>query len=159
MNLKSAYHHTPIRNEEELTFQAHGKLYQFYKVPFGVTNWVARFQRIMENIVRQHNLCGTYAYVVNINAAGKTQKEHDKNLERSREIAELHKLILSQKKSIISTESIDFLGYTITHGSLRPDVDRPRALKEFPGLHNNSWFIKTLRGQTESPKRISWATQ
>ena len=93
-------------------------------------NRVACFQRTIDKIIRQHNLCGTYAYVNNIVFAGKTQQEHDQNLERFREIVELHKLILNQKKSIISIESIDFLGYTIMHGSLRPDADRLKPRKE-----------------------------
>lgn len=32
----------------------------------------------------------------------------------------------------MSTTSIDFLGYTITHGSLKPDSERLRPLKELP---------------------------
>ena len=43
MDLRSAYHHVPIlENEKEVTaFEAHGNLFQFKSIPFGVTNGVA----------------------------------------------------------------------------------------------------------------------
>ena len=74
LHMKSTYHQIPIRSEEKpyTAFKANGKLYQFCRVLFGVTNRVTCFQRTMDNI-RQHNLCGTYTYVDNVVVAGKTQ--------------------------------------------------------------------------------------
>ena len=134
LDLKSAYHQIPIREEEKLytAFEANGKLYQFCRVPFGVTNGVACFQRTMDSLIKQHNLQGTHAYVDNIIIVGNTQKEHDENLEKFRKIARVHNLTFNEAKSILSTTSIDFLGYTITHGTIKPDSERLRPLKELP---------------------------
>ena len=134
LDLKSAYHQIPIREEEReyTAFEANGKLYQFCRIPFGVTNGVACFQRTIDNLLKQNNLKGTYVYVDNIVVAGKTQQEHDENLEKFREVAQLHNLTFNEKKSVISTESIDFLGYTISQGKIKPDAERLRPLKELP---------------------------
>ena len=49
LDLKSAYHQIPIKEEDKpyMAFEANGKLYQFCRIPFGVTNGVACFQRII----------------------------------------------------------------------------------------------------------------
>ena len=49
LDFKSAYHQLPLRPEEKpfTAFEAAGNLYQFKRVPFGVTNGVACFQSQM----------------------------------------------------------------------------------------------------------------
>ncbi len=72
----------PILNaDKEFTaFEAQGRLYQFCRIPFGVTNGVAAFHRIMDQLVDKHGLKGTYVYMDNITVCGETQEEHDSNL-------------------------------------------------------------------------------
>ena len=47
-DLRSAYHQIPIRDCDKpyTAFEANGRLYHFNRVPFGVTNGEAAFQRI-----------------------------------------------------------------------------------------------------------------
>ena len=49
LDLKSAYHQIPIKEEDKpyTAFEANGKLYQFCRIPFGVTNGIACFQRVI----------------------------------------------------------------------------------------------------------------
>ena len=53
IDLRSAYHQVPIRNEDKpyTAFESSGSLYQFTRIPFGVTNGVACFQRIMDSFI------------------------------------------------------------------------------------------------------------
>lgn len=62
IDLTSAYHQIPILESERkyTAFEACGKLYQFLRVPFGVTNGVACFQRIIDRIVQDEGLEGTF---------------------------------------------------------------------------------------------------
>ena len=133
LDLKSAYHRIPIQEEDKQysVLEANGKLYQFCRVPFRVTNRVACFQRIIDNIIRWHNLHGTCVYVDNIVVAGKTQLEHEENFTKFRNIAQLYDLTFNEK-SVILTESIDFLGYAISQGKIKPDAERLQPLKELP---------------------------
>ena len=62
-------------------FEANGGLYQFTRVPFGVTKRVACFQREMTDFVRKEVLTGVFPYLDNIIICGKYQEEHDANLE------------------------------------------------------------------------------
>ena len=55
IDLRSVYPQVPLRQEEKpyTVFVASGGLYQFPRVPFGVTNGVACFQREMTDLVRK----------------------------------------------------------------------------------------------------------
>ena len=52
VDLKSAYHQIPISKKDKIytAFEADGKLYQFYRLPFGVTNAVTCFQSIIDKL-------------------------------------------------------------------------------------------------------------
>lgn len=134
LDLKSAYHQVPLKDDEKhyTAFEACGKLYQFRRIPFGVTNGVACFQRIIDDIIQTENLKGTYAYLDNITVCGMTQEEHDKNLEKFMETAKKYNLTFNHDKSIISRQELSLLGYTINRGDIKPDPERLRPLMELP---------------------------
>ena len=54
-DLRSAYHQNPLKEEDKLctAFEARSNLYQFTRLPFGVTNGVAYFQREMMKFCRR----------------------------------------------------------------------------------------------------------
>eukprot|EP00794_Sanderia_malayensis_P020739 gene20739-22770_t len=58
IDLRSAYHQVPLKEEykQYTAFEACNKLYQFTRLPFGVTNGVACFQREMMKFIEQNNL-------------------------------------------------------------------------------------------------------
>ena len=71
LDLKSAYHQIPIKEDKPyMAFEANGKLYQFCRILFGVTNGVACFQRIIDKIIKENNLTGVYVNVDNIFVVG-----------------------------------------------------------------------------------------
>ena len=57
-DLKSTYHQIPLREPETkcTAVEAVGDLYEFAVVPFGVTNGVPAFQRIIDNVITQEGL-------------------------------------------------------------------------------------------------------
>ena len=85
-----------------------------------------------------------YAYVDNIVVVGKNQQEHDENLENSLKINTQYNLTLNEDKSVFSKTSIDFLGYNISQGLLRPDAERLRSLRELPIPQNKTSLCRVL---------------
>ena len=57
-DLKSAYHQIPIKNSDKkyTAFETNGKLFQFCRIPFGVTNGVSMFQTSMDKFVEEEKL-------------------------------------------------------------------------------------------------------
>ena len=84
LDLQSAYDQIPIslKDRKSTAFEAYGKLYQFTRLPFGVTNGVSAFQRSIDNIVDKEKFSDTFVSVDNVTICGKTEKEHDYYLQR-----------------------------------------------------------------------------
>ncbi len=91
--LRSAYH-----NDKPYT--AGDALYQFTRIPFGVTNGVACFQA---ELIASEKLQGTFAYLDNVTICGKTQEEHDENLKRFQNVATQRQITYNDAKSYSKT--------------------------------------------------------
>jgi len=82
LDLKSAYYQVPLATEDlaYTTFEADGKLYLYCCLPFGVTNGVLCFQRIIDSNIADNKLKQTFAYLNNITIGGLDKADHDHNL-------------------------------------------------------------------------------
>ncbi len=138
LDLKSAYHQIALKPEEKVytAFEANGCLYQFKRIPFGVTNGVACFQRIIADFINQERIPDTFAYLDNVTVCGNTQQEHDATLHRFLEAAGNNKLTFNHDKSMISVSSIKLLGYLFSHGSVQSDPERLQSLRELIAPYN-----------------------
>ena len=75
IDLKSAYHQVPICEHEKkyTAFEANKSLYQFCRIPFGVTNGVTAFQHIMNSFIADEGLSDTFAYLDDVTIVVKTK--------------------------------------------------------------------------------------
>ena len=134
LDLRSAYHQVKIRPEDKpyTAFQVGKELYQWNYVPFGLTNAVPGFQRVINRFIARHKLKGVNAYLDNISVGGKTKKEHDINLAALKKAAAEDSFTFNEDKSQYCQTAIRLLGYEVGHGSLKPDSDRIAALQKIP---------------------------
>ena len=134
LDLRNAYHQISIKEEDKAytAFEADGKLYQFNRIPFGITNGVASFQRVIDDIVEKEELKDTFVYIDNVTVCGLTQEQHDENLGRFMEAVEKYRLALNEEKCVFSTRSVNLLGYLIGEGTLKPDPERLRPFLDLP---------------------------
>ena len=137
-DLKSAYHQVPICEVDRpyTAFESGGRLYQFTRIPFGVTNGVAAFQRVMDSVIDKEGASGTFAYLDNITVCGKDQFDHDANVKTFMDIVDKYNFTLNHDKSIKSVTSIKILGYLISKAEIRPDPDRMKPLLDMPVPQN-----------------------
>ena len=146
IDLKSAYHQIPIKDSDKqyTAFEACGSLYQFTRIPFGVTNGVACFQRIMDSFITDEKLEGTFAYLDDVTICGRTKEEHDRNLKRFLDAAKRKNIIYNETKCVFSTQKLRILGYVIENGQLRPDPERLRPLTDLPVPCDNKALQRVL---------------
>ena len=133
-DLRNAYHQVPIlRYDRKYTgFEPRGRLYQFRRIPFGVTNGVAVFQQLMDNIIKEKKLKDTFPYLDDITVAGANQADRDKNVDGFLDVVKRPNITLKHVKSVISASSINVLGYLVRDGNIRPGPERLHRLKELP---------------------------
>ena len=132
VDLRSAYHQVPLKDEDKpyTAFEA------LTRLPFGVTNGVACFQRGMVKFVQEESLKGTFLYLDNITICGKDQEDQDANLKEFLEAANRKNITHNDEKSVFSTTCLSILGYRIEGGEIRPDPERLRPLRELPVPHD-----------------------
>lgn len=146
IDLKSAYHQVPIlkRDMPYTAFEADGKLFHFLRIPFGVTNGVACFQRTIDGIVKDEGLHDTFPYLDDVTVCGKDQDDHDTNLQNFLAAAQKYNLTLNKDKCIFSTRSISLLGYIIEQKTIRPDPIRLSPLLDLPIPHDSASLKRAL---------------
>ena len=79
----------------------------------------------------ENSLQATFPYLDNITICGKTQKEHDENLQRFFEAAKSINLTFNDKGEF-STRKLSLLGSVIENGEIRPDPQRLQPLLDLP---------------------------
>ena len=101
-DLKSGYYQVPLREEEQkyTAFEADGGLWEFTRVPNGVTNGVSKFQRTVDLLVAKEQLDATFPFLDNITCAGNTREELEENVEKLRAMAKNYNLTLNDKKTV-----------------------------------------------------------
>ncbi|KRX72265.1 Uncharacterized protein T06_5783 [Trichinella sp. T6] len=134
IDLKSAYHQIPIPNDEKLytAFEADGSLYQFTRIPFGVMNGVACFQRVINSFIEKEKLKGVVAYLDDVTVCGMSQDDHDKNLEQFLSAAKRWNFTFNTDKCSFLASKLRILGHEIENGNIRPDPQRLRPLRDLP---------------------------
>ncbi|KAI8432558.1 hypothetical protein MSG28_013553 [Choristoneura fumiferana] len=146
IDLKSAYHQVPIKNSEKpyTAFEAAGKLYQFTRIPFGVTNGVAAFQRTLEFIIEKEKLKGTFTYLDDVTVCGKDKSDHDQNLLNFQAAAKKYNLTLNDQKCKFCQDTVSLLGYTIKNNTIEPDKERLQPLLQLPVPTNTAELKRAL---------------
>ena len=133
-DIKSAYDQVPIKESDRkyTGFEANGRLYQFCRIPFGVTNGVAVFQRAMDKMVDEEGLKDTFPYLDNITVAGRNQQEHDENVKKFHEAIQRRSPTLNETRSVESKASINILGYcvgdAVSSNQIRSDFAPSRTI-------------------------------
>ena len=101
-------------------------LFQFKKMPFGLRNSSATFQRYIDSVLRGCPFA--FAYVDDVLIASSTREEH---IQHVREV--VRRLIaaglkLSFKKCVWFAESVHFLGFTVDAQGVAPRQDKVEAI-------------------------------
>jgi hypothetical protein len=83
-DLKSAYQQISCLKSDKYytTFESNGLLFQFKRIPFGLTNAVAQFQRIMDKFIQENKSKNTFVYLDNLLVCGTSKNKHGFNLEK-----------------------------------------------------------------------------
>lgn len=134
LDLASGFHQIKMKESdiEKTAFSINNGKYEFTRMPFGLKNAPAIFQRAIDDVLREHigKIC--YVYIDDVIIFGKTLEETLKNLEVILKALNDANLKIQLDKSEFLHKEIEFLGYVITSKGLKPNIKKIEAIEKYP---------------------------
>ena len=111
MDLGHAYQQLVLEESSRkyTTINTSKGLFQYNRVPFGISAAPGLFQRTMDNLLQDIPM--TAVYLDDILVSGKTIEEHDNNLKKVMNKLQEHGLRLKKSKCSFMKSSVEYLGH------------------------------------------------
>ena len=144
LDIKAAYHSLLLAEEcQEFTgvcpFPG-GPTYKYSRVPMGLRISGSQFNQYMENIMdRDLPNWRDYLFIIQDDMAihSRTEKEHISHIEKILKVIKAHGLKLAADKAQIASNSITYMGFTITYDKngnpvMKAEKKKAEAIAKFP---------------------------
>ena len=141
LDIKSAYWQVEVEEaDKEKTAFTVGPLgfYECNRMPFGLSNAPATFQRLMENCFGDMNMQSCLIYLDDIVVFSRTFEEHVQRLSMVFERLIDAGLKLSPEKCKLFQDRIKYLGHIVSVDGISTDPEKIRCVKEWPVPQNIS---------------------
>ena len=135
IDLKNAFFHVDVDKESRkfTSFVTSEGQYQFLKVPFGLCNSPAVFQRYINTIFRSLINDGVMLpYMDDIIILSSSYEEGVERVKKVLNIASEYGLEVNFKKSQFLKKRIEFLGHVVEEGKIFPSTLKTKAVLKFP---------------------------
>lgn len=147
LDLKSGFHQIEMDPDHQFktAFSTAMGHFQFTRMPFGLKNAPATFQRAMNNILGEFigKIC--FVYLDDIIIIGKDLRTHISNLGTIlKRLAEFNLKIQLDKCEFMRRET-EFLGHVITQDGIKPDPEKIKKILDWK-LPENQTQIKQFLG-------------
>jgi hypothetical protein len=116
-------------DKEKTAFCTPGGLYQFKRMPFGLANAPATFQRLMDKVLRAVKYRMALVYLDDIIIYSPDFKTHMQHLEEVLTTIQSAGLRLKAKKCTFAAQDVVYLGHRIAAGGISPDPEKIRAVR------------------------------
>lgn len=133
-DLRSGFHQVRVhpRDVNKTTFTCHRGTFRFPRMPFGLCNAPATFQRLMDTVLMGLNFDICLAYLDDIILISKDIQSHISRLEMLFQRLRDAKLKLKPSKCSIMQKSVAFLGYIVSEKGIATDPSKIQAVVDWP---------------------------
>jgi hypothetical protein len=133
LDLKGAYNLIRIKegHEWKTAFRTKFGLYEYLVMPFGLTNAPATFQRMINNVLREHLDIFVVCYLDDILIFSETEEEHTEHVHKVLQALQDNNLLVEPEKSHFHVKEVEFLGHVISHNEIRMDPKKIAAVSEW----------------------------
>ena len=128
-------------------------VYEFLRMPYGLCNALATFQRLMQNCLRELNLTYALIYLDDVIVFSWTEEEHLHHLRVVFGWFLEHRLKLKPSKCHFLQDEITFLGHEISADGMRTgmanlkaiaEMAPPKTYTEIRRFHRYDWILPAI---------------
>ncbi|KAI4291963.1 hypothetical protein PAPHI01_1237 [Pancytospora philotis] len=132
LDATSGFYQVEILPEDrcKTAFSWKGGFYEFNRMPFGLCNAPATFQRIMDRIFRKERSF-VLPYFDDIIVFSESIEDHTRHLEETLAMLEEAGITLNKKKCVFAKSEVSILGFIVGHGQIKPDPAKVQALQDY----------------------------
>lgn len=134
LDLASGFHQIEVHPKDvtKTAFTVENGHYEYTRMPFGLKNAPATFQRIMDGVLKelQNKIC--LVYMDDIIIYSTSLIEHIQNLRKVFNALKNANLKIQLDKSEFLQREVKFLGHIITEEGIRPNPDKIKAVRDYP---------------------------
>ena len=132
LDLSRAYKQMKVTKSSQplLTINTHLGLFQYARLPFGISTAPALWQKAMAQVLQ--GIPGVVYFIDDILVTGHTRLEHEANLCRVLDRIREYDLRLKKSKCLFFQKELEFLGHLISKDGVKPTKSRIRSVQEAP---------------------------
>ena len=134
VDLRSGYWQVDLNPETipKTAFVCHKGLYEFKRLPMGLTNAPSQFQRLMDLILSDLNGKICLVYIDDIIIFSRSRKEHIEHVRLVLDRLASAGLTLKHKKCHFGKTEVELLGYTVSAQGIAPQRQKTEVINKIP---------------------------
>lgn len=138
LDLCSGYHQVDVEPSdiEKTAFSVPGQHYEFTKMPFGLCNAPATFQRLMDSMLVGIKGEEALVYLDDIIIFSKNIEQHATRLGRVLQILYESNLYVQLSKCNFAVREVEYLGHIVSNEGIKPDHKKIDAIANYPKPQN-----------------------
>ena len=133
-DLRSGFHQVAMDSQDinKTTFVCHRGTFRFPRMPFGLCNAPATFQRLMDTVMAGLNFETCLVYLDDINVFSHDLASHFQRIRLLLDRLRAANLKLKPSKCHMMQKKVSFLGFTVSHDGVGTDPDKTSAIENWP---------------------------
>lgn len=140
IDMKAGYYQVELEDtHKERTAFTVGPLgfYEYEKMPFGLSNSPATYQRLMEECLGDYNMTICIIYLDDLIIFSKTYQQHIERLDLIMTRLQECRLKLSSEKCFFLQKRVNFLGHVVSEKGIETDPEKIEKIKNWPQPRNS----------------------
>ena len=120
----------PEELQRYYAFWWRGDIWVYTRMPFGHRNAPACYQRIMDEMIQEAGVqANVVVYIDDVVVHTTTVEEHEAVIRKLMTVFRKHQMFIHPKKTLLCSESVEFLGHRIHPGGISPHATKISAFR------------------------------